>query len=1008
MRRWLVIISALALAAALTAGAWAFYFYGRNRFTPLAVAVLRSVTGLDVNFRAIRFRFLIHPAIRIEDGELSSHGRRLVSFKRLTVYYHYRSLLRNRGLPLTAVVLEAPRVELAATPAPPANPEPYATQFVNYQKQASDQIRRALNTLGAITLALDIEDASVVDANGAPMVREASLELSRKDGASGIWQANFRLTPAASAVAGALISGRVELVPADRAGDTWAQGKISLVGASAVNLKRDALAIQARPSAQATVMLGGDGRAAGTISLELEHAVITSALLKRPTEAANYSFGSSVVFTGEALRVEQAALKKDSTLILNGEAAMTELASAAPQLTLKVGGLSVNLAQAKPYLAQFKTVPAAIVDYAGNVQSGRLTLEQADLSIKLGAGGIKKEELIRNLHLAANLTQGAVLLARPLGLPALSDVKARLALENNHLTVSELKARLGNSAFTDGSLSAELNFAATQARFIAHLKGNLALGELYRPALGFAAGRARALQRYVKTLDGASQVDVRAEGRIGQGSRLVLGTYKVEMSPRPVLVVLRSPVRSVKFVDGTVTLVPGLLTVKHLHLADDRSHVFLDGSAKIERGEPSLRRLLVELRPLELKDWLSLAVQPKEATATGRVEGQVSLLGTPVIDPDFSAHGRLSAAPATVKLGILRSPINAKSIVLNVNGRGAKMVVDEAEFEGEKASLKIDAPDITRPVIRLGIDVARLDLHALKFVHFPGEPKPRPKHLSPDTRISGHVKIDRAQVDRLAFSQVTLDFDRRGDNWTVSNIRGAGYGGNALLNLVGRSQDDIIDATAKVKKIDVAWLLTALEPNTKPVLSGRLNADATFRVDTENFKRTLKGSGSFRVSNGTAYRLKLLAQVLSLMSVSGLLHGRLPDPFVEGIPFRVLKADLTSKDGVLHTKDLVLDGPVLRLSTVGYLDLPTDTLNLTVGVMPFNIVDNVLSLVPLVGRGLASQESILAIYVTATGKASDPLVLPAPLTSVTEIIRKILSLPANIINSELKSSSAGD
>ncbi len=1017
------------------------------------------MTGLDINFHAIRFRFLVHPAIQIDDGELISHGHRLVTFKRLTVFYHYRSLLHNRGLPLAAIVVEAPRIRLPTTPATPAalvgssSPvmpgssaaaaqlpaplrgpaarvgaagqaapassgarpmaaarlEPYATQFITLEKQASEHLGQILKTLGNVTLDLGVEDAVVLAADGKPLVTDFSLRISRPSPASGVWQTKFRLVPVTTIASGALITGDGELSPAERADHTWAQGRLRFLRESAMQVAFNGTAVQARPKGNLMLVLSDDGRAAGTISLKLAQAVITSPILKRPTDAADYSFNSSIIFTGDSLRVEQASLKKGSDPLLHGEGALTELATAAPRLTLKVSGLTLNLAQTKLWLGQLKAVPRAAETLAANVQSGRLTLEQAELSTQIGGERLpKKDELARNLHLAANISQAAASLPPSLGLPALTGVQARLLLEKSRLSVSQMQARLGNSVLTAGSVSADLIPSAGQARFIARLNASLALGELYKPALGLAGDRARMIRRYLKAIDGIATLDAKAEGRIGQASKFTLGTYQVELRPRQVSLLMRSPARSVKLLDGTASLVPGLLTVARLHLADGQSNAFLDGSAKIDGRDSRLRRLVVDLQPVEIKNWLGLAVKPKEAIATGLVEGRVSVLGTPGIDPDFSAHGQLSASPASIKLGILRSPIEAQTVVIKLDGRGGEMSVDHAEFEGEKANIKITVPDLMRPVVQIGIHVARLDLRSLKFVHFPGQPKPPPKRFSPETRISGHVKIDRAQVDRLTFSGVTLDFDRRGNNWTVSNIGGGAYGGHALINLTGRSEDEILDVTTQLKAIDVAWFLTAADPSSKPVLSGRLSAEAEFRADTNtnnDLKQTLSGKGSFRVNDGTAYRLKLLARVLSVMSVSGLLRGRLPDPFVEGIPFRVLKANLTCKDGVLHTNDLILDGPVMRLSAVGYVDLPSDALNLTVGVMPFNMVDNVLSLLPVLGNGLASQDSLLAIYVTASGSVSDPSVLPAPITSVTKILKKILSLPVNIINSELKPSS---
>jgi hypothetical protein len=1050
MRRSIAIVLGLALVSILTIGV-ALSNYASKRFAPLAVALLRSVSGLDINFRDIRFRVGIHPAIQIYDGELISHNHRLVSFKRLTVYSRYRSLLRNRGLPLSAIVIEAPSLNLppgfaaaesttssnsaaVQSPSAPASlsfsspnelatpnvtasesassspdarqpalaqREPYATRILNFEAQTSKELAQALKTLGNLTLELDIEEAAIIAADGRRMVEKLTLRTYRQSPTSDSWHVGFNLLLTAGFASGAQISGDGTLSSSEDTNHAWLE--------STVNFSRDALTqvtfnsttVQAYPRGGLTIVIGNDGRAVGTISLTLGQAIIASPVLKQPTAPTDYVFNSSIAFTGDSLRVNQASLTKGSDLLLAGESALTELATSAPRLALKLREFKLKLTEAKLWLAQLKGLPPKIEELCRYLRSGRLTLEQAELNTKISdEGRFRRDELLKNVRLAAYLDQVGVSLPPALNLPALSDLQAHVVLEKSRLSISHIQARAGGSTLTAGSITVDRISSSSQARFTAHFDASLALDELYASAITLRGNSFNIVRRYLRKIDGIALVDSNAQGSLGPASKFTLDSYTVRIRPKQVLLVTTAPPQSLKLIGGETFIVPGLLTVSSLHFVDGQSSASFDGSAKLDGRDIRLRRLMVNLHQVEIRNWLPLAVKPKDAIARARVDGQLSVLGTPKVDPDFSVHGQLSASPAVIKLGILRSPIVSQSVLINLRGRSAEMAVNNAEFEGEKANLEAKVPDITRSVVQLGITVANLDLHALKFIHFPGEPKPKPKHLSPDTRIFGHVNIGRAQANRLTFTGITLDFDRRGNNWTVSNIDATAYGGHAHLDLKGRSEDDIVSGTTQLSGVDVGWLLTVLQPTTSPVLSGRLNAQASFRADTEDFKQTLDGKGAFRVGNGTAYKLKLLARVLSLMSVSGLLRGRLPDPFVEGIPFHVLQANLTSKNGVLHTEDFLLDGPVLRMSAIGDVDIVNNQLDLTVGVMPFNMLDSILSLLPLVGNDLAGREGLFSIYVTATGPVGDPYVRPAPITSVTKILKKILNLPGKVIYPE--------
>jgi hypothetical protein len=1061
MKRRTILAITLAVAVIFAVGAVSSYYYGRSRFVPVAVALLRSVTGLDVNFRDIRFKLGVHPKIQFDDGELLSRNGKLLSFRRLTVFYRYRNLLRSGGLPLVAIVVDGPRVKLPAasdtavaphgeaslpsagsqptspqaphvqgdtgtsgnrrtlpekgTRAAPTSPgvtqvptpapsKPYATQFAELEKQAVETLGRVLATLGKITREFDANDAVALSTDGRTLVRNANLELVHEISTSASWRMKFDSMVPVGAASGVFISGQGKVNPAGSTSHTWAEGDLRFSYDAPTQFAATGGTATTHPTGSLTLVFTDDGQAAATLSLHLAQTVFSSSMLKQPTAPADYFLTAAVVLSHDSLRVDQASLRTNSGPLLQGEGALTGITTLTPQLTFKVGGLELNLAHARLWLAQLKNPPPAAEQLAAYVKSGRLTMEQARLSTQIGDGQkLTADDLIDDLHVVANLSQLGMSFPPAMNLPALTGAQARLALEGSQLTVSDVQARLGNSSVSAGTIVADITSLSGQAEFVAQLKASLSLRELYETALGSNDPRVRNVRQYLKSVDGSASLEAKVKGAAGPGAKFAVSSYAVELRPQRVSLWVRPLPHSLKLLEGTVALVPGLLTVKGLEVADGSSSASLDGSANLAGRRPRLRRLVVDLHQVEMKPWFDVAVKRKEATATGLVDGRISILGTPGVDRDFSMHGELYSSPVWVKLGILRSPVDAQTIVLKLHGRSADMIVEQAEFEGEKAGVEIKIPDVMRPVFQFGITVARLDLHALNFVHFPGHPKPPPKRFSPDTRLFGHVKLDHVQIDRLAFSNVTLDFDRRGNNWTISNISGEAYGGHGLLNVKGRSEDEILDVTGNVQGVDVAWFLTAVRPEAKPALSGRLNATADFRADTnDDFAQTLTGKGAFRVNDGTAYRLRVLARVLSMISVSGLLRGRLPDPFVDGIPFRVLRANLTAKDGVLHTKNLILDGPVLRMSAVGYVDLPSNTLNMTVGVMPFNMIDNVLSYVPFVGSELVGQDSLLAIYVSASGSASDPLVLPAPITSVTKILKKILTLPANIVNSELK------
>jgi hypothetical protein len=101
---------------------------------------------------------------------------------------------------------------------------------------------------------------------------------------------------------------------------------------------------------------------------------------------------------------------------------------------------------------------------------------------------------------------------------------------------------------------------------------------------------------------------------------------------------------------------------------------------------------------------------------------------------------------------------------------------------------------------------------------------------------------------------------------------------------------------------------------------------------------------------------------------------------------------------VFYTDDLVLDGPVIDVVANGNVNVDQSTLDMKIGMIPFNTVNWALSHIPLVGKNVAgSTKSIIAAYFNARGPITNPRVTPAPITSVAEIFKKTLGLPINLI-----------
>jgi hypothetical protein len=66
-------------------------------------------------------------------------------------------------------------------------------------------------------------------------------------------------------------------------------------------------------------------------------------------------------------------------------------------------------------------------------------------------------------------------------------------------------------------------------------------------------------------------------------------------------------------------------------------------------------------------------------------------------------------------------------------------------------------------------------------------------------------------------------------------------------------------------------------------------------------------------------------------------------------------------------------------------------------MFPFDTVDWVLNHIPLIGERIGGENKLVAAYFSVKGPVSDPTILPKPITSVAEFVKKTLGMPINIL-----------
>ena len=188
------------------------------------------------------------------------------------------------------------------------------------------------------------------------------------------------------------------------------------------------------------------------------------------------------------------------------------------------------------------------------------------------------------------------------------------------------------------------------------------------------------------------------------------------------------------------------------------------------------------------------------------------------------------------------------------------------------------------------------------------------------------------------------------------------------------------------------------------LVSGLLKGDFYLEGNPKgkHFLQNSKGGAHIQISDGTLRKFRGLAQVFSLLNVSQIFAGKLPDMDKEGMPFSLLEGSFQIGADLVQTEDLKITSEAMNLSAVGSHTLSDDTLNFTLGVMPLRTVDKIITSIPIAGWILAGEDkALITAHFKIEGTSEDPKVTPVPIDSISKtvfgIFKRTLGLPGKLI-----------
>jgi len=269
--------------------------------------------------------------------------------------------------------------------------------------------------------------------------------------------------------------------------------------------------------------------------------------------------------------------------------------------------------------------------------------------------------------------------------------------------------------------------------------------------------------------------------------------------------------------------------------------------------------------------------------------------------------------------------------------------------------------------------------------------------------VSGTIAVQAAGLlyDKYTFSPVqgTIAIDPSRVDITINEARLCGLSVPGTLVFANDEVQLDFKPTARAGQLGAA--LACLErENTSMSGVFDLTSFLTARGKAGDLLSTLDGRVDLSAKNGVIHKYKLLAKVFSLLSVTEIFRGRLPDFGGSGFSYRTMTVSMKVKQGKFIIEQAFIDGTSITLLAEGEVDSAAGNADLVLLVAPFSTVNWYIRHIPLLGKVMGG--TLISIPVKVSGKLDDPdvtILAPSAVGSrIVTLFRNILELPIEIIS----------
>jgi hypothetical protein len=984
------------LLVVLVGGSAALIAFNQSRIVVYVLASVRNRTGVDIIPRTSLVHLGTHLIVELDQPQVIANGREIVKMQSLRAIISYHSIFTATGLPLYRLTAKSPEITL-----PIASSDASTVPVPRPGPQAISALNDVLRSLARIAWSVETSDATVHYADGKPLASNLELVAYRTRREPNRWRISFDASILAEPVAGAQVSGRmvVGTSSASPPGD-FAHGQVWTWDVPLQEIEVEGLKLVGALQTRLKFALHNDGSVTGSFEADSQNLLLKGPRLSAPIELGGYSLHAGINMTDGSYALTQIVLKRVNTPVLSGDTVLIKPNSNNPELGIHLSAFHFDATTFKQRLLSVRNLPADVVDMIKRIKPGKVTVGGATLSAALGEISTAPLTTIRkNLVFSGTIQDAGFIVPPELKLPPVENLSAQIRYEKGLLLITQGSAKFGNSAVHDLVASINLAKGIEGAAYRASVNVDADLAELH-PAIVRVLDLYKMRERNrLQAMSGRVEVAANASGKLSAHNPAPPKDFLVRADPVGAVLTIKGSPGPLEVRRGNVAITPSAIKLSNLMLAATGGDATLNGAVDYKGSALKVHDLTLEFHNFPSQLWVTLLIDPSDFAVSGPVGGRVVVNSDPKDPTRMIPEGKLTIAQGEVQFNFLRAPLLVQGATLTMHHKLIVFSMPASKLEGSHINFKITVPDYTNPAVRIDASVQKLDLEVLKFIRMPWSPAIPPINFP--IPASGHIEARAANLGAFQMTNAVTDFTRAANgDWHVYNLSATAYRGKMKLDLTGfGGPNNWIRMVGSVADMDPAPLFLLSGKNKHSPLLGHLYVAADMWGNTDtNFFETLAGSFSVTVRDGTLNKFTLLSRLLSFLDIKNWLSAQIPDPRIHGVPFKLILADFKGREGLFNTDNFVLQGPVMDITATGTIHFGDGTLDMQIGMFPFDTVDWVLNKIPIIGERIGSGTGkLVAAYFQVKGPVSDPSIMPKPITSVAEFVKKTLGMPINII-----------